>query len=90
MTNEIEKQFIDMLHKELPGIEIEISMETNLIQAGVNSISFIKLVILIENEFNISFDEERLDISYFPTIKDIVGYIESELNKNNSLEKKNG
>ncbi|MEK4077379.1 acyl carrier protein [Paenibacillus amylolyticus] len=74
----IEQRFFNVIQKEFPEADIEFSMDTNLIDAGVNSISFIKLVILIENEFDIQFEETKLDLSYFPTIREILEYIEQQ------------
>ncbi|MDK8191933.1 acyl carrier protein [Paenibacillus sp. UMB7766-LJ446] len=74
----IEQRFLNVIQKEFPEADIEFSMDTNLIEAGVNSISFIKLVILIENEFDIQFEETKLDLNYFPTIREILEYIEQQ------------
>ena len=49
--------------------------ELNLI--GLNSISFIKLAVLIENEFGFEFDDEDLDSKKYKSITDIVTYIQN-------------
>ena len=45
----------------------------------VNSITFIKIVVTLENEFNFEFDDEMLLITKFPTIKEMVEYVESKV-----------
>ncbi|MBP3325575.1 MAG: hypothetical protein J6L77_04040 [Coprococcus sp.] len=36
--------------------------------SGVNSIEFVKILVNLENEFNIEFDDEMLDIEKMPTL----------------------
>lgn len=42
---------------------------------GVSSISFMKIVIALEMEFDIEWDDEDLDVNNFSTINNILGYI---------------
>ena len=45
----------------------------------VDSISFITIVVTLENEFNFEFDDEMLLIVKFPTVKEMVEYVESKV-----------
>lgn len=50
-----------------------ISMEESLESLNIDSLSFIELVIKIENEFGIRFDENVISISNFFNVKSLVG-----------------
>jgi acyl carrier protein len=56
----------------------EIRREDDLTLIGVDSRVFIKLIILIENEFNVSFDDD-LDMDAFSTLDDLIPNIENKL-----------
>ena len=57
----------------------EIGPEDLLATFGVNSNMFIKLIVGLEKEFNIEFEDEQLDINKFRTIKNIALFIEEKL-----------
>lgn len=60
------------------GIPIEdLTVEDELILVGINSISFIKIVVGIETEFEFEFNDEDLDFGKFKTIKDLVVYVKN-------------
>jgi acyl carrier protein len=48
-----------------------IKVDTNLQSVGMDSIAFIKIVIEIENHFDIEFPDEKLLITQAGTIKDL-------------------
>lgn len=52
-----------------------IDINENLNGLGINSISFIKIVVAIENEFGFEFRDEELDVNKFPTIKSLIEYV---------------
>lgn len=53
----------------------EIDPETNLEEYGMDSFEYIKLVIALENEFQIEFENEKLDFRNLSTLKSIASYI---------------
>lgn len=55
----------------------EIKLGNELAQYGVNSISFIRAVVVFEKKFNIEFDDENLDFNKFSTFGDLISYIDS-------------
>lgn len=57
----------------------DITLETELAGAGVDSITFIKIVVALEEEFDFEFDDEMLLIAAFPTIKSLIDYVESKV-----------
>lgn len=55
--------------------------QISLQEAGINSLGFIRLVVEIENAFQIQFEDDMLDIELFHSMQDLVAYIEKELIK---------
>lgn len=51
----------------------------NLLEVGINSIDFVKLVVLIEEEFDMEFDDDFLDFSKLNKFGDVVAYIEEQI-----------
>lgn len=48
-----------------------------LTNIGVNSLIFVKLVVELEDEFDITFDDEKLDYEGFANLDDLRRYIDS-------------
>ena len=65
----------------LEKIKKGVDLETNLEEIGVSSVDFIKLIVGIENEFDIEFDDEHLSYEKFKTVRDLIDYLD-ELKKN--------
>lgn len=65
--------------KENLGMQIsnEITLSTNLSNAGIDSIASIKMIVALESEFEFEFDDEMILISKYPTIKSLIDYVES-------------
>lgn len=61
------------------GVSAECTEDGGLNLIGLNSISFIKLVVLIENEFGIEFDDEDLDVKKFTGFNDVISYIQHRI-----------
>lgn len=59
------------------------SVMTDLSVIGIDSITFVQIIVALENEFDFEFDEEMLFIEKFPTIKSLVEYVELKTRKNN-------
>ena len=55
----------------------EIKLDSALVNYGINSISFIKLVVLLENEFGFEIEDENLDYKKLATLEGLISYIES-------------
>ncbi len=59
----------------------EISLNTSLQEMGINSIDFISLIVKVEDEFNIIFEDDKLDMTKFPDILSLFSYIQQQTNK---------
>jgi len=71
---EILKQYVDSDYVD------NIDLDEDMGKLGINSLRFIKLVVILENEYNIKFENEDLDFSRFRTLRDLISHIE-ELRK---------
>lgn len=54
----------------------DLGLDEKLTDLGLNSINYIKILVTLENEFNMTFDEEDIDITNFNTINNVVKYME--------------
>ena len=54
----------------------EIFENSLLCDLEITSIDFVKIVIEIETEFNIEFEDEKLQFSEFSTIQSLIDYVE--------------
>lgn len=57
----------------------DINMETSFDVLNLNSITFIKIIVNLESEFDFEFDDEMLVITAFPTIGSMVDYVKSKI-----------
>jgi acyl carrier protein len=55
----------------------EIDLDKNLQDLGINSVSFIKVVLAIEKQFDIEIDDENLIFEVFQTLRNIINYVRS-------------
>lgn len=67
---------------ELDNVEDILKETDDLTEVGLNSLSFIKLIVEIENGFGIEFEDEDLDHSRFMTLTSLCDYIEFKLQSN--------
>ena len=85
MTTEIIKQEVIELISELfkdKGFDIDIFEYVDLIDdLGMDSITFISIVVEIEAHFDIEVPDEMLMLENFKCVDDIVSIVENELSK---------
>ncbi|MMZ59832.1 acyl carrier protein [compost metagenome] len=53
--------------------------EFGLASLEINSLTFVKIIVLIEDEFDISFDDRELNFQLFQSIDEIVAMIDKKL-----------
>jgi len=56
----------------------EIAADKDMILYGMNSLSFIRLIVAVEKEFAVEFDES-IDVSQARTVNKIAEYIEANI-----------
>ena len=62
----------------------EISLDMDFSNIGLDSFTFIKIVVNLESEFDFEFDDEMLLNTVFPTLKTMVEYVESKISSKES------
>lgn len=72
------KSLIKQVYGEAELID-NIRLDDSLAILGINSVDFIKLIVLIENEFEIEFDDTHLEYTKFGKFEDFIKYIESKI-----------
>ena len=85
----IESRRVNNISEESDDIEYEIicligSVASKLInvnkkmkfkEAGLNSLSIVKIYALVEQKYNIRFDDDKLRLNAFYTIEDFINYV---------------
>jgi amino acid adenylation domain-containing protein len=80
--NNIQKKAFEIIVSNLNlQITESISLETEFVDTNVNSITFVQIVVGLEDEFNFEFDDEKLMIKEFTTIRSMIEYVELEISK---------
>lgn len=76
---EIESRLMKIieLNEDMPIPKEEIGMDMDIAEKGVNSLIFIKLIVILETEFEVEFDDSELDITKYRTLNDLADYIEN-------------
>ncbi len=77
MSDDIRARIISMVKENLEdGSELDtLQPDDDLSVLGINSVTFIKLVIAAEMEFGITWNQEELDYRDFLTINHIVDFV---------------
>lgn len=58
----------------------EISLNQELKDIGIDSLTFVKAIVALECKYDFEFDDEMLMVSKFPTLGALVEYICSKIN----------
>ena len=79
ISNDVPKRAFEIIISYLNEITLDKeSIDTKFADVGVDSITFINIVVTLESEFEFEFDDEMLLITAFPTIKSMIEYVESK------------
>ena len=79
-SSEKNKKIVDIIMENLSDlIDGDSGFTGDLTNIEIDSIKFINLVLALEEEFNIEFEDEMLLVRAFPTVDSMVTYVESKL-----------
>jgi acyl carrier protein len=78
IANNLKSNIVNLLNR--PEIADEISDQTELFNMGMDSVILVSLVVQIEQEFEIFFEDEELVAENFQTIELIVERIIEKMN----------
>lgn len=79
MKKEILEKIENIIKKYVRHEERLLDADISLEKLGINSISFIKIIVQIETEFDIEFDQKDLKKQSFETLADIAHYVENRI-----------
>lgn len=75
--NELQKNVIGIINSNLEeNTQQCITLESTFMDLGVNSITFIKIIVELECEYNIEVDDELLILGVFPNVKSLTDHVE--------------
>lgn len=76
MRDEVCNKIVELIREVYPDVYFEgIDCEANLESIGINSVQFIQLIVMIENYYDIVFEDEMLNINKLDTISKFAEYI---------------
>ncbi|MFA3905740.1 acyl carrier protein [Fusobacterium nucleatum] len=78
---EIIQKVTEIIQKE-SELEVVIKINDDLANLGINSLNFIRMIVRLEEAFNIEFPDEALEYDKFNTILEIATYIDNFLLNN--------
>ncbi|WP_273322879.1 acyl carrier protein [Vallitalea guaymasensis] len=81
MDKTIDEKFKSKLMEIFQLEENAIVLDVSLSKLGVSSIYYIKMVVGMEDLFNIEFDDECLDYEKFETLSEILEYIKKKISE---------
>ena len=61
-------------------VEKYLERDDGLSVIGINSVSFIEIVVILEKKFHIKFENEDLDYKKFISLEDLCKYISERIN----------
>ena len=81
---DIKERVIEILKQTLYNIQaVEITDKTRLVEdLGADSIIFIRLIVMIKNEFDFTFDDEYLVFDKVQTLELLCNYINKKISEN--------
>lgn len=79
--NNIEKKIIEIFRVAINiSKDINITPDVFINTLEVNSLNFLKIIVEIEDSFDIEFDDEELNFNRFNSIKDIAELVKKKIN----------
>lgn len=79
ILTDFQKEILDVIVSNIEDKLISIDPTTDLSIVGMDSITFIKIVVSLEVAYGIEFSDEKILMSEFPTVKTLIEYVESEI-----------
>ncbi len=77
----MEQQIYEVIKKYLKGVD-HINFDTTLVECGMDSIEFITMIIALEEEFGIRFEDIQLIFDEYKTVGDIVKVVHNLVESN--------
>lgn len=73
--NELRRKVLEVLYPFLECSIEDISDDNIISNMGIDSITFVEMLVALECEFDFEFDTKKLVITAFPTINSLIDYV---------------
>lgn len=83
----MKEKFFELVRDACALEEDGLSEQTCPSQISLDSLSFIRLIVGIEDEFGVDFDDELLNIADWQTLGDLMRITESKINETRNSQK---
>lgn len=85
-SSEVEKEIMEIIKSAVEPVAISIiSPDTKLEDIGIHSLHYIQLVVVIEEKYEINFEDQYLIVGKFEKIKELAGYVEKRIREKSNL-----
>ena len=78
--NNIDKKIIELFIK-FGEVQNNIGLDTKFIELGLESIAFVSIIVEVEDNYEIEFDDENMLICNYQCIGDFVEYVKKKTAK---------
>jgi len=83
--NHITEFLYTLVKTEMEDDSLSLTPNTKIESLGMNSISFIKILVEVEGKYDIELDDEELDFDESTSIGDLVGIVINRISKVENL-----
>lgn len=80
MLEEIKEIIFAVAVEKNPDLTKELDYDVEISEYGINSITFINITVMLEDKYDIEFEDEKLDIENVWTIRKLKEYVEERMN----------
>ena len=77
--NDIVEYLYSLVKLELDDNNLSLTLDTKIESLGMNSISFIKILVEVEGKYDIELDDEELDFDESTSIGDLVSIVNNRI-----------
>ena len=74
-TAEIEEKLLAFLHREVFAPEVEITVETDLLAAGFDSMSLVRVLLFVEKTYNLWIPESEITGAALSNLRSLAAMI---------------
>lgn len=73
-NREYKQKFLQIMEENLLEVE-RIDFASTMVSLQISSLAFIKIVVFLEEEFNIEFEDEKIIPDAFATVQELFDYV---------------
>lgn len=83
--DEVKRILIDAVSAQIQDeIRNDITLDLEIVPLGINSLSFIQIIVELEDKCEVEFDDDSLDFYKYHTLEDVYNYTLSKLDIENT------